>query len=172
MSAIASAQSADQTPDVLKKLYSCKDIAAPMERLACYDSSVGRVESAQETGELVAIDREAAEEIKKESFGFNIPSLPKIGFLSRRPDTNSGAVADETSDDRIILAIDRIKTLPRGEIRFYLQNGQIWQQNSKTRISKLKKGQENFLHIRKASVGSYLAQVNGKGPGMRIKRRE
>ena len=48
----ASAQSAVQ-PDELKAVYACKSISNAQERLACYDSSVGRFEAAQKSGEVV-----------------------------------------------------------------------------------------------------------------------
>lgn len=163
----ASAQTPPATPDVLNQLYKCKNLTDNTARLACYDASVGRVEQAQETGELVAIDRKAAKKIKRESFGFNIPSLPKIGFPSFGNDD-----ATDDVDDVTVLNIKRTKKKARGDYYFYTDNGQIWEQVDGTGLRRAPRGDDHTLHIRKAAIGSFLAQVDGKGSGIRVRRIE
>jgi len=159
------AQTTPATPDVLSQLYKCKQLTDDAARLACYDTGVGRVEQAQETGELVAIDRQAAEEIKRESFGFKIPSLPKIGFPSFGND-------DDKADTTTILKLARTRKKARGDYYFYTENGQIWEQVDGAGLRRPPRGDDNTLHIRKAAIGSFLAQVNGTGPGIRVRRIE
>ena len=156
------AQTTSPTPEVLDQLYKCKALTDDSARLACYDAGVGRVEEAQATGELVAIDREAAKEIKRESFGFNIPSLPKIGLPSFG--------SDNDADEVTVLKIDRTKKKPRGDYYFYTENGQVWEQVDGAGLRRTPRGDDNTLHVRKAAIGSFLAQLNGKGSGIRVRR--
>lgn len=159
------AQSDDglKTPEVLEALFACKTIASPEERLACYDEGVGRVEQAQSSGDLVAIDKESAQQIKRESFGFNIPSLPKIAF----PKLGGGDDIDET----VVLTIERYKVSPRKKYTFYMANGQVWEQID-GEVRRKPRGKDQTLHIRPAALGSFIAQINGTGPGIRVRRRE
>ncbi len=169
--AVSNAQA--QTPDVLTRLYKCKSIAEDAARLTCYDAQVGHVETAQQTGDLVAIDREAAEEIQRDSFGFNIPSLPKINLFNRANKDKSARRAKVEFAD-ISLPLKSTRVMGNGKTRFYLENGQVWDQtqNASQRIPKLKKEGGNVLLIKKASMGSFMGRVNGKGAGIRMKRRE
>lgn len=56
--------------------------------------------------------------------------------------------------------------------RFFMTNGQVWEQigTAKVRIPKIKNGKANTVEIRKAAVGSFLLQINGKGSAIRVKR--
>jgi len=58
------------------------------------------------------------------------------------------------------------------KIRFYLDNGQVWDQQDtrRVRIPKDKAGRTNTVEIRKASLGSYLLRVNGEGAAIRVRR--
>jgi len=75
-----SAQVADQ-PAEISAIYNCKAEIDPTKRLACYDAAVGRLEIAQKTGEVVAVSKTQVENVEREAFGFNIPSLPSLGNL-------------------------------------------------------------------------------------------
>lgn len=152
-----------KTPEVLESLFACKTIENPEERLACYDEGVGRVEQAQSSGDLVAIDKQAAEQIKRESFGFNIPSLPKIAF----PKLGS----DDSLDETVILTIERYRVSARNKYTFYMDNGQVWEQVD-GEVRRKPRGSNQTLHIRPAALGSFIAQINGKGSGIRVRRRE
>lgn len=150
------------TPEVLESLFACKTIEDAEARLACYDEGVGRVEQAQSTGELVAIDKEAAEQIKRDSFGFNIPSLPKFAF----PKLGT----DGREDEFVTLEVENYRIRPRGEYVFYTSNGQTWEQTDGT-IRRVPKGGFT-LEIKPAALGSYLARIDGEGRSFRVKRRE
>lgn len=162
-----------QTPDVLTKLYECKALTDNTARLNCYDSAAGRVEAAQQTGELVAIDREAAEEIQRESFGFNIPSLPKLNIFNRgnkdAPDVKKVKIEKPTFTS-VSLPIESVRTMSNGRVKYYLKNGQVWQQTETKRMGKYKSKQDNVLFIEKGAFGSYFGRVNNKGAKTRVKR--
>ena len=80
---LAQAQSTAQ-PSEVQAIYACKSIAAAAERLACYDKSVGRLEAAEKSGEVLTISKEAIEKVEKDAFGFNIPSLPSLSRIFGR----------------------------------------------------------------------------------------
>jgi len=97
-------------PSEIANIYSCKSIAVPEDRLACYDKAVGRLEAAQARGDVVTVSKTEIENVERESFGFNIPSLPQLSklfgvgnkpdALSSDPDTfaqKDGAVKTSTA---------------------------------------------------------------------------
>ena len=74
------AQSTSQ-PSEVAAIFACKSMAGPEARLTCYDAAVGRLEAAQKSGEIVTLSKTQVEKVKKDAFGFNIPSLPGLGKL-------------------------------------------------------------------------------------------
>src|SRR3546814_8363946 len=66
---------ATETPEVIAKLFDCRGIADPDERLICYDREVNSVYTAQASKDLVIADREPVKETKKGLFGFSLPKL-------------------------------------------------------------------------------------------------
>ena len=45
------------SPNSLSEIYACADIADSTARLACYDASVGRLETAEKSGDIVTLSR-------------------------------------------------------------------------------------------------------------------
>jgi hypothetical protein len=84
MPTMAMAQTADPVDAVLE----CRDIADIEARLACFDSTSARLAQARDGGELVTVTRADVEAIEGDSFGFNMPSLPRFSFpaFGRRGD--------------------------------------------------------------------------------------
>ena len=161
-----------QTPDVLTKLYGCKTITDSAARLACYDENIGVVETAQETGDLIAIDKAGAQEIQRESFGFNIPSIPKLGLFKRDKSDAPSVDKDNDGFETVTLEIKSAKKLANGRHMFTLTNGQVWMQTEAARVPLISKKRTNMMRIKKASLGSFMAQINGAGRGLRVKRVE
>ena len=75
---LAFAASAQETP--IADVYACAGEADDAARLACYDAAVGRLKSAEEAGEITTVTREEVETVRRESFGFSIPSLPSLAM--------------------------------------------------------------------------------------------
>ena len=171
------AQSPESSPSEISNVYACRDIPDAEQRLKCYDTAVGRLEDAQKSGSIVAIGKKELETIERESFGFNIPSLPKLTKLfggskdkssvdSKKPFKRADLNSDQSN---IILEISKTKEFGYKKTRFYLKNGQVWEQvgTGKVRVSKKNPGK---AHIRKASLGSYLLRVNGSGAAISVRR--
>lgn len=202
LNAPASAQSAGQ-PDELEAIYACKSISDSLERLACYDNSVGRFEAAQKSGEVVAVSKTAIEKVKRDAFGFNIPSLPGLSTLfgGNRKDSKSAAKSNDLTDPvkeaavtstpnraakppatqalpdardmkEVTLDIRKMTEFGYKKTRFFMTNGQVWEQldTTRLRIPKKRNGEPLKANISKAALGSFVLQINGKGSDIRVKR--
>ncbi|MEP3891148.1 MAG: hypothetical protein ABJN69_11865 [Hellea sp.] len=190
-------------PDELQAIYACKTIADPQERLACYDNSVGLFQAAEKSGEVVAVSKTAIENVERDAFGFNIPSLPSLGRIfgggkdkapsapkesdltapvkraeatqivkqpTRPPEVMKRPTPSEVSE--VTLQIRKMTTFGYKKTRFFMTNGQVWEQidANRIRISKSQKGKTHTAVISKAALGSFLLKINDKGSDIRVKR--
>ena len=160
LQASANADEADEYGP-LNALYKCAKIKAPETRLACYDKEVGRIKTAEDKKELVAIDAKAARKIKKEAFGFHIPSLPKLGLPKIGGNTKTEALTA------------KVKSVRRSGRKYIitLENGQVWQETG-GRLNYIPKG-DLTATIKPKSMGSFVISLNnGKTTvrGLRVKR--
>jgi hypothetical protein len=144
--------------DPMVALYACADKTADTERLACYDAEVKRLRAAQLAGDFAAIDRLKAETIRKEAFGFSLPSLPKFILPGAGQSDDVGGITA------------KVVSMTRGEgAVLRLDNGQTWTIIDVDRPPyQLKPGAE--IEISRAALGSFLLQVKGSGKGLRVKR--
>jgi len=236
-----SAQSSDPIDDILV----CQQIADEASRLACFDAAAGRLSQERQNG-LVGIYREDVEAVERDSFGFDLPSMPRLSLsmfargTGNTPDpldpsstperlaaaesgepvepvapppapsaepviqeeeeesrglfarlTGRGGEAEETPattadrgpingvqvverDDeggveRVVMEIERIREMAYNRHRFYMTNGQVWDQSGAGRIN-YDDDETNFAEIRRASLDSYLMQINGRGRAIRVHR--
>ena len=144
------------------EIYACADIDAEGERLACYDAAVGRLKSAEEAGDVVTISRQEVEQVKKESFGFSIPSLPNFA-------TSVFSGGDEDEIEELTLPVSRVARGNGGSFLVYLENGQVWEQiDTKSVFYSEKRGVETAT-IKTASLGSYMMKLD-KGVFFRVRR--
>lgn len=150
-----------QSPQVLDQVYACANITDEAQRLACYDGAVGRLREAQSSGNLVAVDRQQAEQVEREAFGFSLPSLPRL-FGNR----GNEAAAPEVAE--MALTIDRVVTRRNAPATFYMTNGQVWTQLDETNAWNVRAGGQ--VTIRRATLGSFLMSVEAGGPAIRVRR--
>lgn len=86
---------------VSQAISDCRKVADKDARLACYDKAADAFEEAQAQGQVVVVDRAQVREVKRQSFGFAIPSLnffpkgPKEEEMTRVTVKLSGAHQDE-----------------------------------------------------------------------------
>lgn len=157
----AQAQERDQTPQVLDQVYACANVSGEAERLACYDAAVGRLREAQNTGNLVAVDRQQAQQIEREAFGFSLPNLPRI--FGRGGD----GAAEELAELQMTIA--RVEQ-PRGggAARIVMTNGQVWTQSDGATARGFREGRN--VTVRNAALGTFLMSVEGGGAPIRVRR--
>ena len=136
-----------------------KTIRDAQERLAYYDSSVGRFEAAQKSGEVVTVSKTAIEKGERDAFGFNLPSLPSLGNLFG-------------GNDKSHFRYSKNNRIWPQENKVFMANGQVWEQTdgNKVRIPKVRNEELNTADISKASLGSFFLRVNGKGAAIRVRR--
>ena len=156
----AAAQTAPATqPQALDRVYACASVADEHERLACYDAAVGRLREAQTSGNLIAVDRVQAQQISREAFGFSLPSLPRL--------FNFGP-GEEFSE--VASTIASIEHRGDGKAVFTLANGQVWSQIDTGANGRARPGGE--VHVRRATLGSFMLSVEAGGRAIRVRRQE
>jgi hypothetical protein len=154
----ALAQTAPE-PDVIKALKACSAIKADGERLACYDKAAQSVTKAQETGDVIIIDKTSARAARRQAFGLNLPTL---SILDR------GADKAETETLQAVIATARMDA--EGRLVMTLEDGAVWRQIDDQSLGKPPKPGAT-VEIRKAAMGSYLMKI-GSQPAIRVRRSE
>ena len=200
------------SPSSLSEIYACAGIADSTARLACYDASVGRLETAEKSGDIVTLSRSDINQAKKDSFGFRNDQASTIDLLTKsetptksteftKPDAKikdkqdkkalkkaekakkkaekakkkeQTASLDVENLDQVRLEIAQTKTFGYEKTRFFLTNGQVWDQidSVKVRVQRVKDGNPNVAEIKKAALGSFFLRINGKGRAIRIRRKK
>ncbi len=157
----AAAQDAPTTPAALEAVYACANETDQTRRLACYDAAVATLRGAQSSGAVVAIDRANVEQMQRDSFGFNLPSIanliPQIGH-----------------EDNVVRSIDvtvtRMSLSATGRTTFYMSDDTVWVQVNAERVRNVRVG--DTVAIERASLGSFMLSSPRGGMGHRIRRQE
>ena len=160
LAAAASASAKDKPaaapPAVYRAVVDCRGIADAAQRLACFDRTVGEMAKAGEQQDLVVLDREAMRETRKGLFGFTLPKLKLFG----------GGSGDDQEVTEIESTISGIRTADDGMPVFTIADGAKWKQTEGRNVYP-KVGDP--IRIRKATLGSYMANVN-KRAAVRVMR--
>lgn len=141
---------------VVTRVVACASVADPQQRLACFDREVAAMNAAQRKGDLVAMDREHIRKTRRSLFGLALPDL--------------GVFGDDSDDSasEIQTTLKRVGQTPDGKWIFDLAEGGRWVQlDSREFIIDPKAGHP--IRIRRAAMGSYLANVN-KQIAVRVRR--
>lgn len=138
-------------PPIVERLFDCRSIADPTERLACYDREVANVEQAAQVDDLVIADREQLREARKGLFGL---TLPKMRLFDRG-----------SEEERALDAIDGVIASTRmsasGKLVITLEDGARWIQTDETPIpGTIRPG--DTITIKKAAMGSFLGKIGTK----------
>ena len=159
---LAFAALAQETP--IEDVYACASEADDAARLACYDAAVGRLKSAEEAGEITTVTREEVETVRRESFGFSIPSLPSLAM----PKFGGG---DGDGLEEVTFAVASIRKDPYGKLIVTLENGQVWLQTDSNRVSYSRRNGVEEAVIKTASMGSFRMKLDG-GRAFRVERQK
>ena len=145
-------------PDTLVRLVNCRTVAEPGERLACFDREVAALDAAEARRDLVVVDREQRRKTRKTLFGLTLPNLSVFG------DDNE----DQQQVSTLEAKIRSVSQNPYGKWILTLDDGARWAQTD-TRDLPLDPRPGQVVKIRRAAMGSYLANVAGQ-VGMRVER--
>ena len=140
-----------ERPQAISRVVQCRGIAAAEERLACYDREVAAMDQAQASGELVAMDRQQVRRTRRSLFGLALPDLGIFG------DDND----EEEEATRIESTVRAATQNSLGKWIIELEDGARWLQTDSRNLSfPPRPGQP--IRIRRAALGSYLANVNNQ----------
>ncbi len=97
----------------------------------------------------------------------NVQSSPKP---TQSPRINKAIVPSKVSE--VTLDIRKTSEFGYQKTRFFMMNGQVWEQvgTTRVRIPKIKNGKAYTAEISKAALGSFMLQINGKGAAIRVRR--
>ena len=135
---------------LLTKLVDCRKLTDNAARLACYDSATAALDQAEQKGDVVVIDREKAREVRKQAFGFTLPSISIF---------EKGEAKEDVENMTGVIASAHVNS--QGQWVVKLQDGAVWQQVDNYELFKTPK-EGMPVKIRKASLGSYLMIIDNQ----------
>jgi hypothetical protein len=152
-----SATAMAQAP-IAKRLTDCRKIEDSAGRLACYDAVAAAFDQAQQAGEIVVVDREQAEKVRRQAFGFTLPSLS----LFDRP-ARAGERPEAVREEADSLSTTLAKGRQRGDGKWILEleDGAVWIQTDNEPLPRGAKAGAK-VEIRRAAMGSFFVNVDGQ----------
>jgi hypothetical protein len=145
----AAAKSPDRAA-VVQGVFDCRKLADSAARLACYDRTVDAMSSAESKGDLVTIDREQRRAVRRQAFGF---SLPSFSIFDR------GEKPEEVN--RLTARISSAERDPYGKWIVKLDDGAAWVQTESQDLGRdPRKG--STVEINKGLLGAYFMKVDGQ----------
>jgi len=165
LTAVLASAAADAQPKgearsaMLQKLVDCRKITDETQRLACYDQVTVALDQAEAKGDIVVVDREQARKVRRQMFGFQVPSIT----LFERGETQEEL-------ENVAGEVDVARVNGAGKWVIKLKDGAVWTQvDSKELFKDPKPGMS--VKIRQASLGSYMMVIDTMG-AVRVRRSE
>lgn len=146
------ASSPPPTPKTVQSTLDCRRQTDREARLACYDAAVEALDRALDQGQVVAVDKVQAQAVRRQAFGFTLPSLT----LFERGETPEQVAEVE-------LAVESARRLPGGKWLLRLEGGQVWRQIDTGEFSRDPKPGSRAV-IKRAALGSYMMMIGGRSP--------
>jgi len=150
---VAAAETAGSPlPAAVQKLLACRSAAPDAARLACYDAAVGELSQLIATGEVVIVDHKRVAEVKRQAFGFSLPSL---SLFERSGAKDAGELS------RISGVVKEAYQRGDGKWMVELEDGGLWQQTDDEKLMQgARKGSK--VEVRKAALGSFFMNIDGQ----------
>lgn len=131
----------------MQQLAECAKLTDSAARLACYDKAAHALDQAEAKGDVVVVDREQARKVRRQAFGFVLPSIS----LFERGEKPEDILSNETT------VVSAHKALT-GKWVLKLDDGSTWSQVDLTDIP-IDPRAGDKVKIKKAAMGSYLATI-------------
>ncbi len=129
----------------------CRKVADKDARLTCYDKAADSFDQAQAQGQLVVVDREQVRTVRRQSFGFNIPS---ISIFSRN-------APKEEPIDKVTVELASVHQAVDGRWVMVTTDDAVWRQTDTDPFG-AEPRQGSKMAIRKGLLGSFFCKVNGQ----------
>jgi hypothetical protein len=159
----AAPASAKSTPDlgraaVMQALTDCRKISDDAARLACYDKAVGALDQAESQGKVVVIDQEQAKAVRRQAFGFNLPTLNIFNKVGK----------NDEGFDHLDLVIARAYRGGDGKWVFAATDDAVWRQTDSEELANDPHAGSKLL-VKNGALGSFFCKVDGQ-PQLRCER--
>jgi hypothetical protein len=153
--AMGSAASRAPAPDpthaaVVQAISDCRKIAENAARLACFDQAASALDQAQAQGKVVVVDSDQVKAVRRQSFGFNIPSIALFSHSGK-----------EDPMDKVTVELTGGHTGPDGRWRFTTVDDAVWRQTDSDELYN-PPHQGSSMVIRKAALGSFFCKIDGQ----------
>jgi hypothetical protein len=142
----------------VKALVDCRAITDPNRRLACYDAAAEAFDKSEAKGDIVVTDRAQVEGMKRQAFGFSLPSLSLFDRGNKPAPINE-----------VQLKVEGAAKDGSGHWIIHLEGGQTWRQIDSDPLSREPKPGA-IVTIHHAALDSYLLSVNGSNATIRVHR--
>lgn len=137
-------------PAAVQRLLDCRATSADAARLACYDQAVGELGRLLASGEIVVVDKERVATVKRQAFGFSLPSLN----LFERGDKPQDLAEVTATATRVHRKLD-------GRWSVELDDGAIWEQTDDEKLVRVPHVGSKVV-IKKAALGSFLMKIDNE----------
>ena len=148
-----------QRAAVLQGVLDCRKTPDRDARLACYDAAADKLDQAEASGQVVVVDKQQVQTMRKEVFGLQLPSLD---LFNRSPHSGPAEPLD-----RITASLKTASRGADGRWMIELDTGAVWRQIDDVSIPDPRPGEK--VSVRRAALGSYFVKVEG-GPAVRAHR--
>ena len=159
LSAPAAAKDPPKQSPLVNALQSCRTIADPAARLACYDKQAGALLDATSKGDIALVDKSEVRQARKSLFGF---SMPKIPFFSG---DDTGDVVSDTLESTIKSA----SGIGYGKFRMVIAEGNATWETTETYGTMREPRAGDKIVIKRGPLGSYLLRI-GSNRGVKGRR--
>ncbi len=147
------------TAQATAALYGCADLTDSAARLACFDAEVAKLRAAETAGSFRAVDRQSVEQLQREAFGFQLPSLPRLGLpkfaRSEGPNKQTYVVAAVAPGERAV---------------FTMADGSVWRMSEIASYRQIRPGVE--VVVEKGSLGSFIMAPARSNNSFRVQREQ
>lgn len=147
-------------PQSFEAVVRCRAITDAAARLACFDTAVAALQTAQERRDVVIIDRQQVREGRRRLFGLALPRIPIFGG------------GDDDNDEDAVRTLESTVSAATqdglGHWVVTLQDGGVWSQVDNNRLAVAPRAGHRAV-INRGAMGSYMLRVNNQ-PGIRVRR--
>lgn len=146
----AAASGAPQDAAVVRSLTACRKLAGDAARLACYDRAADDFMRAEVKGEVIVVDREQVRAVRRQAFGFHLPSLDLLPH-----------VGGEAPVDRVTFQLASAGRTADGKWAMTTSDGAQWVQTDSDELFDPPHAGSQ-LTVRSGALGSFFCKVDGQ----------